>query len=663
MADQFDPLDEVRLKLGLDRVLAHQVLFAHRHRDKTPAFHKIMIADWHGPEPAVQTMAFRGGAKSTIAEEAITIMACYREFKNGIILGETFERANERLGAIAHEIETNDMLAEVFGNMKGSRWSLADGEIVLVNDTRIKAMGRGEAIRGIKFYDMRPDMLFVDDLEDEDSVSTPAKRKKTKIWFTKVLVPACDKRVKIRVASTPLHPEALAMDLKRDPFFVTRVFPIEYIGDDGERAATWPGRYSLAEIDRVMARFLSRGLRREYEMEYMCKESTETDQTFKSALIRAEPRARTWEAVYGMLDPARTTHETSATTGFAAWSWSPKLLVWESWARRIMPDEQVAALFDFCERFDPVWACVEEDGLNEFLLQPIRAEMVRRGRAIPLKSVKAPRGKYAFIRGLQPFFAAKEVIFVGSEDNHTDLIRQLKAFPLGDIDAPNALAYALRLRGGVPVYDGFGSRHINPEIRAAPGLPIWLAMNAEGALTTGALCQMVDGCVRVLADYVREGDAGAQLLMMVQAAQLDAGRGVRLVAGPQHFDRFNNVGLVQAAKRLPMEVRQGVAPVRGRGVLRTALQRETRAGQGLQVSAEARWTLNGFSSGFAYDLDKRGTVNPEPASTAYKVLLEGLEALVGLMEVRQDEDDERDNLNYAYTSDGRRYVSALARRG
>jgi hypothetical protein len=47
---------------------------------------------------------------------------------------------------------------------------------------------------------------------------------------------------------------------------------------------------------------------------------------------------------------------------------------------------------------------VEEDGLNEFLMQPIRQEQVRRGMMLPVEGVRAPIGKIDFIRALQPFF-------------------------------------------------------------------------------------------------------------------------------------------------------------------------------------------------------------------------------------------------------------------
>lgn len=643
------------VELGKDRVLAHQVLFSHRHRDKTPAFHVEMIEAWHSDQPQVETLAFRGGAKSTIAEEALIIRAIYREFKNGLIIGSTVDLAAERLGAIKHELETNEKIEELYGSMIGPIWG-AD-ELVLSNGVRIIARGRGQSLRGTKFQDQRPDAVFVDDIEDdEDSKDV---RKATKTWFMTTLTPALDPLAFVRVAATPVDPDCLAEDLRRDDTWLTQVFPIKHRDAAGEWAATWPDRFPMEKIDRLQAGFSSRGMMREFNMEYMCVAAADADRTFREGMIRVEPQVRSWQAVYGMFDPARTVNAQSATTGFAAWSWiGPKLVVWDSWARKIMPDEIISAMFDFAERYNPTWVGVEEDGLNEFLLQPIRQEMTRRGHALPLKSVRAPKGKIQFIQGLQPFFRAREVVFASDQP---EMKAQLLSFPTGAIDAPNALAYALRLRPGAPIYEGFGNKHISEGMIGAHGTPYYLCLNATGGLVTGVLVQVVEGCIRVYGDYAREGDAGAWVESLVQDAQMDAGRAVRITISPEHFEKYSTTGLVQAVKRLPAEARKGVPSNLGRAVIRNLMQREHRGSPMLMVGAEARWTLNGFAAGYSRALEKGGKMADYAEEGAYRVLCEGLESFAGVLQTGAA-DDSREELSYAYANGGRRYVTAMPRR-
>ena len=50
-----------------------------------------------------------------------------------------------------------------------------------------------------------------------------------------------------------------------------------------------------------------------------------------------------------------------------------------------------------------------EDGRGEFLMQPLRTEMVKRSTLLPIVKQKAPRDKLGFITGLRPFFMAGDV--------------------------------------------------------------------------------------------------------------------------------------------------------------------------------------------------------------------------------------------------------------
>src|SRR6202035_1205664 len=122
--------------------------------------------------------------------------------------------------------------------------------------------------------------------------------------------------------------------------------------------------------------------------------------------------------------------------------------------------------------------------------------------------MQAPKGKIPFIEGLQPFFLAGEV---GFAKDLPVLVQQFLSFPTGRIDAPNALAYALRMRPGLVVYDDFNSRNVSDELNIRSRVPIFLCLNAAFGVTTAVAVQVVDGALHVLADYVREGDPGTVL--------------------------------------------------------------------------------------------------------------------------------------------------------
>src|SRR6516225_7577081 len=116
-------------KFADDRVIAHQALFAHRHGSTTPKFHDELITLMHSGAPKVLVMAFRGGGKSTLAEEMIILAAAMKLVKNVLIIGANSERANDRLRAIKHELVSNELLIELFGNLVGPTWNEARIEL------------------------------------------------------------------------------------------------------------------------------------------------------------------------------------------------------------------------------------------------------------------------------------------------------------------------------------------------------------------------------------------------------------------------------------------------------------------------------------------------------------------------------------------------------
>ena len=95
------------------------------------------------------------------------------------------------------------------------------------------------------------------------------------------------------------------------------------------------------------------------------------------------------------------------------WSWiGRKLVIWAASAKKWLPNETINDMVEVDRDYSPIAIGFEEDGLNEWGLQPIRTEQVARGVILPLRPLKAPKGKLDFIRGLQPYFRAGEVEFV-----------------------------------------------------------------------------------------------------------------------------------------------------------------------------------------------------------------------------------------------------------
>lgn len=686
-----DPrVDAVRF-YAEDRWAAHTHLFPHRHKLPFADFHPQLVEDFWSRDELSQGLAFRGSGKSTLGEEDITLAACERgPYHNIVILGSSEARAVERLQVVAYELTNNDMLLSIYGEQKGDVWQQA--KIVTAHRVCIQAIGRDQDIRGMKFLDYRPDFVFVDDFEDKDNVQTPEGRAKTLRWFLAEFLPACAPGCKVRIRATPMDAESVPMKLQ-EAGWPTRVFPIEALDDKGRRKPTWPAAFPLGWIDNRRKLYERVGELATWDREYMCRAISSSERGFDSSRIKIEPRIRSWQAVYAMIDPARTVNSASAMTGWAAWSWiQNRLVVWGGDAHTLLPDQIVALGFDLHERFDLTHLGVEIDGVHQWLLQPFRHEMAKRGIVLPLKGTAAISGTkgagqtHFIISSLQPFFDAGEVEFAQELPR---IREELLNFPRGRRDAINALAYAVLMRPGAPIYDSFAERHIVEDPDHGRAQPLYLAANATAGMTAAALLQFFAGRLVVLADWIIEGNpAEAALTVWTEAAQMADTMRLRppsrprawedmlklavpdeyvtrraapvWTIPPQHGERYTNVGLSQAIRMLPAEQRFGGDRVSGQQALENLLKIETHAGPAVEIASRARWTIRALSGGYARSFHK-GRLLDYAEEGPYRLLMEGIESFTALMRVGLAEAEEEADMEQNWATDrfGRRYKSAL----
>ena len=583
------------------------------------------------------------------------MLACTASEMNIPIIGSSQPRAKERLAAIKHEIENNDYLLKTFGDLKGDTW--AETKIVLKNNVCIHALGWDQSMRGIKHLDYRPSFGWIDDIEDEENTAGPDARLKVTRRLVSVVMPAIDAPgARIRITGTPLDPESLVEKLAKSPDWVTRRFPAKRRNPQThEWEATWPERKSLQQLDSIERQYIDLGELDAFNREYMCTAINEETRRFKQEQMRAEPVPRTYQATYAVYDPARTTNELSAHTGKVVFSWDRnRLIIWESSGNFWKPDEIVADIFTTDDKYSPIHIGVEQDGLHEFIMQPIRHQSIDRGQPVPIKPLKAPKGKLNFIQGLQPFFAAKEVIFSPSLEAHLQLPLQLVNFPSGRIDIANALAYALIMRPGKPMFDNFQDTHVVPNILLSRNDPYFLALNSTQMHTTAVLLQLVRGQYRILRDWIQEGDAGSSLKDIHKAATLETMRPIKLIAPPVHFSNYDTIGLRSSARQLNLTVYKGGDVKRGLEEVRDNLSQTNHGAPSLVVSPHASWSLRAFVGGYARALDKTGFLHEEAADGPYRTLMEGLQSVLSFANV-----SDVDNTQvFAQTASGQRYLTA-----
>ena len=677
----FNPA-QLRDLIDADPWSAHKYLFADGHDDDASSAHEELVNAFWSEEQRLIIIGFRGFGKSTTAEEAVAIAACRgKAFRHALFVGPSETRAVERLEAVKAHIELNDKFGVAYGEQRAVPWQ--ETRAALKNGVSLTALGVGQKIRGIKRFDARPDFIVVDDFEDEENVLTPESRRKILRWFLRTLRLACHPRARWRVLTTLMDADCVPIRLQREAGWPVRTFPVSYLDEDGQEQATWPARFPLEWVIREREEYLRLGEAGLWDLEMMCDASVETGaKDFRPDYFRVEPTVRTWQPVYAVVDPARTKTSTSSSTGIVIFSWlGQRLIVWEDLTGFYMPSEMIQIMFDIEERYQPITIGFEKDGLEEWAMSMIRGEALKRGVFLPIVPLRAPRDKHAFIRGLEAYARLGQLVFAAECPT---LKEQFLGFPRGRIDGPNALAYAQQLRPGTPVYDNFDSQHIALDLPINPWKPAYLCANARDGWTTAALTQMVDGQVRVVADWCCPGAPEEFIPIIADEARL-LGTTRRLVDPPSprgldalkamdmtpipsrqapawvlpewHWDRWLNIGLEQSVRRLPARTQKGADLVEGREWIKDAISRTRHGDPAMRVATTATWTLRALSGGYC-----RSIKSVEPETGQYRCLMEGIEAWAGLLRVGYVDEEDAPEPNYSYDRHGRRYNSILPAR-
>ncbi len=654
-------------ELSRDRALASRVIFAHRHPQASPPFHIEVIDLWRSAEEFVLTCVFRDGAKTTLSEEFLLLEACYQNFHYGLVICDTYAHACERLEAIKNEATSNMKILNLFGRVKGERWSenIAD----FANGTRLQAAGWDQELRNFKYLDRRPQRALCDGIETRERVRDSATVDANQRKFWTELVPAMDKTDrKIRWTDTPLADDCMVRRFANDPSWTARFFPI-CNGDpmDPDTVSLWPERYPMSWVRAECEKYTKSGMLREFNQERRLIASGSVGKPFEESQIRYVDMApAAWMPKHIIIDPNRTSNATSDMIGEVVVSrMGTKIFVHASDGYYAKPDALVKGAYDKCDQWGAAQVAIEKDSLDDWLLQPLRAEGMRRGRVLPLKALNAPkdRDKKTFILGLQPFLTAGDIVLVGGKSAHPTLVAQLLNFPSGKVDVLNALAYSMIVFSGSPVYEDFGEANIAQDETAPQNAGFALAFNASPSETTAALVCVEGQSITVLHDWVSSlspADTIPDVLTLVRA--IFPNRALSFWAPAELWDQAERLPLVGSLRKRGMAPQRGDYAQMARGALSPLIRTELHRRRLFRVGPQAIHTLNALSGGYCYPMGKDGHPGKEPESGPYRTLIEGLESMISAISKVAGVGELPEGAHLRKTPSGHAYMTSLPRR-
>lgn len=146
-----------------------------------------MIAQEDGQKRLV--IAPRGSAKSTHISQAFPLWCIVTGQKHFIcLIMDAFEQAAIMIEAIKAELEFNPRLAYDFPEIVGQGRTWREGVIVTSNNIKVEGFGTGKKIRGRRHGPYRPDLVILDDVENDENVESPRQRDKLEKWISKAVL-------------------------------------------------------------------------------------------------------------------------------------------------------------------------------------------------------------------------------------------------------------------------------------------------------------------------------------------------------------------------------------------------------------------------------------------------------------------------------------------
>ncbi len=167
----------------------------------------------------------RGNAKSTWTTLVLVVWsAAYKKRKFPLIVSETNSQSEDFISFIKLELETNERLAQDFPDLCGEGPIWRSDAIITRNGVKVRGVGSGQKLRGMRHGSRRPDLVIVDDLENDEAVESPEQRKKLEKWFFKALMKIGQKYTVFIVIGTILHYDSLLSKLLLMPGWKGRKF-------------------------------------------------------------------------------------------------------------------------------------------------------------------------------------------------------------------------------------------------------------------------------------------------------------------------------------------------------------------------------------------------------------------------------------------------------
>jgi predicted phage terminase large subunit-like protein len=275
---------------------------------KIPNFHREVWDLCCSPERFVAIAAPRGHAKSTAVTISYGLSALlFKERKFMLLVSDTESQACLFLSQMKTILQENEDVVSLFGICKNDKGLVefqkeTESDIIVQFEDgetfRIIAKGAEQKLRGLLWNGQRPDIIVIDDVENDEIVMNKDRREKFKRWFYAALLPCRSKDGIVRYVGTILHTDSMLENfMPKERNFTTVVDglktystrkslwkSVKYKAHNSDfTKILWPEKHSKAELQEIRQEYVDRGIGDVYSQEYLNVPIDEANTYFKKS--------------------------------------------------------------------------------------------------------------------------------------------------------------------------------------------------------------------------------------------------------------------------------------------------------------------------------------------------------------------------------------------
>ncbi len=445
-----------------DSKFCAKVLFPDAFRAPFSTLHNQMFDLVDSGAQMIAIAAPRGIGKTTIAKLIANKGILFRDVSFIIYVSNSATMAEMQTENIKRELVINSEIKGLFGDIKVSDYDSAMEESfsklawVAYGKTLVLPRGSGQQIRGLNWSNHRPELIIIDDLEDKKEIKNEDIRREMKQWLLSDVMKSVNrysKEWRIIYIDTLKHEDSVLQMLLDSPEW--KSIRLELC--DENLHSNDVNYMNDAELAEEYRRHEEKGELDVFYMEYRNLPISTKDAVFKPEYFKYYEEAdlqnnKNIENVV-IVDPAKTVkvHSAeSAIVGIGIDTQSQKLYIRDIVHRKLYPDEIINEMFMMADRLHAHAVGVETTSLEEFIKQPIKNEMSRRGKYYELVWLKArggrtqQSGKEERISALAPFY--RQGFVYHNRSCCLPLEAQLLGFPRSALwDVMDATAYIVEM--------------------------------------------------------------------------------------------------------------------------------------------------------------------------------------------------------------------------